>query len=114
MPTTGLGAMVVLPDGSRAPSGPDVPFLPSMDRPADATGGLCIGRSCADALGGLGAVGHQQAAPVYTGALLATTIKTYEQGLNIGWIGDILEINRQSTYTIKSRGGIDNGRSKIF
>ena len=47
---------------------PDVPSLPSMDRPADATGGLCIGRSCADALGGLGAVGHQQAAPgIYRG-----------------------------------------------
>lgn len=27
-----------------------------------ANGGLCIGRSCADALRGLGAIGHQQAA----------------------------------------------------
>ena len=34
---------------------PGVPSLPSMDRPADAIDGLCIGRSCADArgLGGL-------------------------------------------------------------
>lgn len=47
--------------GSRAPSegsSPGVP-LPSMDRPADANSGLCIGQSCTNALGG----GHQQTAP---------------------------------------------------
>ena len=68
--------------------------FPAQYIPADANGGLCIGRSCADALGGLGAVGHQQAAPmhwgawgpsatnklrrVYTGALLAITISIYK------------------------------------
>ena len=45
---------VVLPAATvRSPRGdpPDDPSLPSMDRPADAIGGLCIGRSCANALG---------------------------------------------------------------
>ena len=34
--------------------------------------------------------------------------------MNIGWIGDILEINRQSTYTIKSRGGSTMAVPKFF
>ena len=66
--------MVVLPDGSRAPSGPNVPFLPSMDRPADANGGLCVGQSFADALGAWGPSATNKLRRVYTGALLATTI----------------------------------------
>ena len=44
-------SVVVLPAAVvRSPRGgpPGVPSLPSMDRSADATGGLCIGRSCAD------------------------------------------------------------------
>ena len=48
--------------GHRAPSGvaPPEGAFPA-DIPADANGGLCIGRSCADHRG-LGAFGHQQAA----------------------------------------------------
>ena len=38
-------------------------ILPCQYIPADANGGLCIGRSCVDALGALRAFGHQQAAP---------------------------------------------------
>ena len=53
---------------------PSVPSLPSMDRPADATGGLCIGRSCADALGAWGPSATNKLRRVYTGALLATTV----------------------------------------
>ena len=51
--------------GSRAPSGSGSAgvVLPCPVIPADANGGLCIGRSCADALGGLGTISHQQAAP---------------------------------------------------
>ena len=51
--TTSRWLVVVLPVAVvRSPRGgpPDVPFLPSMDRPADANGGLCVGQSCADAL----------------------------------------------------------------
>ena len=42
--------------GSRAPSGAAPPGLsfPAQYIPADANGGLCIGRSCADALGAWG------------------------------------------------------------
>ena len=75
--------MAVLPVAVvRSPRGgpPDVPSLPSMDRPADATGGLCIGRGCADALGGWGALAPNKLRRVYTGALLATTICIYNWG----------------------------------
>ena len=53
--------------GSRAPSGGGSAgvVLPCPVIPADTNGGLCIGRSCADALGGLGAIGHQQASAGY-------------------------------------------------
>ena len=53
---------------------PSVPSLPSMDRPADATGGLCIGRGCADAPGVWGPSTPNKLRRVYTGALLAITI----------------------------------------
>ena len=53
---------------------PGVPSLPSMDRPADATGGLCIGRGCADAPGVWGPSTPNKLRRVYTGALLAATI----------------------------------------
>ena len=48
--TTVQGLMVVLPDGSRAPSGGGSAGgdFPCRYIPADANGGLCIGRSCAD------------------------------------------------------------------
>ncbi len=59
-------------------SPPGVPSLPSMDRPADANGGLCIGRSCADALGAWGPSATNKLRRVYTGALLATTINTHK------------------------------------
>ena len=76
LPTTCQGAMVVLPDGNRAPSGGRLrqgcPSLP--DIPADANGGLCIGRSFADALGTWGPLPPNKLRRVYTGALLATTI----------------------------------------
>ncbi len=68
---------VVLPAAVvRSPRGgpPGVPSLPSMDRPADATGGLCIGRGCADAPGVWGPSTPNKLRRVYTGALLATTI----------------------------------------
>ena len=60
----------------RSPRGgpPGVPSLPSMDRPADATGGLCIGRGCADAPGVWGPSTPNKLRRVYTGALLAATI----------------------------------------
>ena len=47
--TAGQGPMVVLPDGSRAPSwdGSAISF-PLPVYTADANGGLCIGRSRAD------------------------------------------------------------------
>ena len=53
---------------------PSVPSLPSMDRPADANGGLCIGRGCADAPGVWGPSTPNKLRRVYTGALLAATI----------------------------------------
>ena len=76
LPTTCQGAMVVLPDGNRAPSGGRLrqgcPSLP--DIPADANGSLCFGRSFADALGTWGPLPPNKLRRVYTGALLATTI----------------------------------------
>ena len=85
--------MVVLPDGSRAPSGGRLrqgcPSLP--DIPADANGGLCIGRSFADALGAWGPLTPNKLRRVYTGALLATTISTYIRGLKVACGGGILD-----------------------
>jgi len=54
-----------------------VPSLPSMDRPADANGGLCVGQSFADALGTWGPWAINKHAPGIYGALLATTINAY-------------------------------------
>lgn len=59
-------------------SPPGVPSLPSMDRPAGANGGLCIGRSCADAMGAWGPWATNKLRRVYAGALLATTINTHK------------------------------------
>ena len=59
---------------------PSVPSLPSMDRPADANGGLCIGRSFTDAPGAWGSSDTNKLHQVYTGALLATTICIYNWG----------------------------------
>ena len=74
---------VVLPAAVvRSPRGgpPGVPSLPSMDRSADATGGLCIGRSFTDAPGAWGSSDTNKLHQVYTGALLATTICIYNWG----------------------------------
>ena len=62
--------------GSRAPSGGGSAgvVLPCPVIPADANGGLCIGRSCADALGAWGPSVTNKRHRVYTGALLATSI----------------------------------------
>ena len=45
---------------------------------ADATGGLCIERSCADVLGAWGPSAANKRPGVYTQALLATTIIDYK------------------------------------
>ncbi|WP_303437280.1 hypothetical protein [uncultured Oscillibacter sp.] len=50
-----------------------------MDRSADATGGLCIERSCADALGAWGPSAPNKLRRVYTGALLAITINAHNE-----------------------------------
>ena len=85
-------AVVLPPAVVRSPrvGPPGVPFLPSMDRPADTTSGLCIGWSCADALG-VGALAPYKLCRVYTGALLATTIISVQrQRLTIARTGVIL------------------------
>jgi hypothetical protein len=68
--------MVVLPDGSRAPSGGGSArgALPCQYIPADANGGFCIGRSCVDALRAWGPSAANKLCRVYTGALLAITV----------------------------------------
>ena len=57
--------------------------IPCRYIPADANGGLCIGRSCADALGAWGPSATNKLRRVYTGALLATTINAYKRKLNV-------------------------------
>ena len=65
--------------GHRAPSGGcSAGGLPCQYIPADANGGLCIGRSCADALGAWGPSATNKRHRVYTCALLATTISAYK------------------------------------
>ena len=69
--------MAVLPVAVvRSPRGgpPDVPSLPSMDWPADATWGLFFGGCWAFAVGFWGDLAPNKLRRVYTGALLATTI----------------------------------------
>ncbi|NBI67787.1 hypothetical protein D1646_13440 [Pseudoflavonifractor sp. 60] len=48
--------------------------------PADTNGGLCIGRSCSDALGAWGPTATNKRHRVYTGALLATTATSKNKG----------------------------------
>ena len=64
--------------------------FPAQYIPADANGGLCIGRSCTDALGAWGPSATNKLHRVYTGALLAITIGVQKQGLNVTSIGAIL------------------------
>jgi len=47
------------------------PILFSMNKSADATGGLCIGQRCADTLGAWGPSATNKLRRIYTGALLA-------------------------------------------
>ena len=90
--TTSRWLVVVLPTAAVRPPGaaPLVQFFPAQYIPADANGGLCIGRSYADALGAWGPSATNKLRRVYTGALLATTISIQKQGLNITSIGAIL------------------------
>ena len=79
--------------GHRAPSGGGVAPLPVLSLPvytADANSGLCIGRSCADALGVWGPSAPNKLRRVYTGALLATTIITDNGGLKVAYNDGIL------------------------
>ena len=78
--------------GSRALSEGDPaghPFLAQYNRSADATGGLCIGRSSVNALG-LGVSATNRLHRAYTGALLATTVSTFKYRLNAVQIDVIL------------------------
>ena len=90
--TTSRWLVVVLPTAAVRPPGaaPLVQFFPAQYIPADANGGLCIGRSYADALGAWGPSATNKLRRVYTGALLATTISIQKQRLNITSIGAIL------------------------
>lgn len=94
------GPMVVLPDGSRAPSGGGCAgdVLPCRYMPADANGGFCIGRSCADALGAWGPSATKKLRRVYTGALLTTTISGYRCGLNVVSIDGILYSTNENLF----------------
>ena len=83
------GAACRRPCALRGRLPPGVPFLPSMDRPADANGGLCVGQSFADALGAWGLSAPNKLRRVYTGALPAFTVRACKKGLNIVRIGGI-------------------------
>ena len=80
--TTSRGLAVVLPAAAVRPPGAAPPGLsfPAQYIPADANGGLCIGRSCVDALGAWGPSSTNKLHRVYTGALLAITISVYNRG----------------------------------
>ena len=79
-------AAIVRPSGAAPPGCPSLPVIyqqtPTAAYASDAAASIT---------GGLGAIGHQQAARIYTGALLAT-IRTnkYKRGLNIIQISAIL------------------------
>ena len=92
--TTSRGLAVVLPAAAVRPPGAAPPGLsfPAQYIPADANGGLCIGRSCADALGAWGPSATNKRHRVYTGALLATTVSTYKQRLKDVCDGGILRL----------------------
>ena len=81
-----LPVAVVRPPGSGS-IGAVLPYPVYI--PADATGGLCIGRSYADVLGRWRPSATNKLRRVYTDALLPT-IRTYKRGLNIIGISAIL------------------------
>jgi hypothetical protein len=79
--------------GHRAPSGGGGGSAASSPLPvytADANSGLCIGRSCTDALGAWGPSAPNKLRRVYTGALLATTIIVDNGGLKVAYNDGIL------------------------
>ena len=78
--TTSRWLVVVLPTAAVRPPGaaPLVQFFPAQYIPADANGGLCIGRNCVDGMGAWGPSATNKLCQVYTGALLATTISAYK------------------------------------
>ena len=94
LPPTGLGAMVVLPDGSRAPSGGgsrrtflSCPVWTGQQTPTAA----CASGGAAPVHWGGGALAPNKLRRVYTGALLATTIISVQrQRLTIARTGVIL------------------------
>ena len=90
--TTSRWLVVVLPTAAVRPpeAVPSGPSFPAQSIPAAAKGGLCIGRSCTDALGAWGPLATNKLRRVYTGALLAITIGIQKQGLNVTSIGAIL------------------------
>ena len=77
------------PSGGRGRDGSGTSF-PLPVYTADANGGLCIGRSRADALGAWGPSATNKLRRVYTGALFAITVRAYKKGLNVIRIGAIL------------------------
>ena len=99
--------------GSRAPSGGGSAgvVLPCPVIPADANGGLCIGRSCADTLGAWGPSATNKRHRVYTGALLATTVSTYKQRLKDVCDGGILRLY-QFDKSVFIRGSLMERKAK--
>ena len=92
LPTTCQGAMVVLPDGSRAPSGGGSAGVSS---PADIyqqtlTAACASGGAAPMHWGAWGPSATNKLRRVYTGALLAITVRAYKKGLNVIRIGAIL------------------------
>ncbi len=79
--TTSRWLVVVLPTAAVRPPGaaPLALSFPAQYIPADANGGLCIGRSYTDALGAWGSSATNKLCRVYTGAL-PTTINACNEG----------------------------------
>ena len=83
--------MVVLPDGSRAPSGggsTGVSFPAGIYQQTPTA--ACASDAAAPITGGLGAIGHQQAAPGIYRCIACHYYQRPKQGLNIFHIGAIL------------------------
>lgn len=94
LPITGLGAMVVLPDGSRAPSGGGSRWTllpcPVWTQASRRHRRLVHRAELHRCTGGLGAIGHQQAAPGIYRCIACHYYQRPKQGLNIFHIGAIL------------------------
>lgn len=90
--------------GHRAPSGGNgdgaalPPFPPLPVHTADANGGLCIGRRYVDALGAWGPSATNKLRRVYTGALLATTIRAQKELTSFGFVVYLLMSVRQIAF----------------